>query len=400
MAQALDRTRTGTRHPSGPPPVTGAWQPGQPAGRRSFFELPEPLKLESGEVVPEVVLAYETWGTLAPDGSNAVLLLHALTGDSHAAGPAGPGHPTPGWWDECVGTGRALDPARWFIVVPNALGGCQGSTGPSSTAPDGRAWGSRFPAVTLRDLATAEAALADALGISRWAAVIGGSLGGMRALEWAVGHPERVARLGLLACSAAASADQIAFSSAQTRAITADPHWHGGDYYGRWDHCDPCDDPAADGHGPHAGLGLARRIAHLTYRSGPELNVRFGMRAQDGEDPLDGGRYAVESYLDHQAAKLVRRFDAGSYVTLTRAMSNHDVGRGRGGVRAALRRIEAPAAVAGITSDRLFPLWQQRELAEALPDCRQFRVIASAHGHDGFLTETAQVTAFLADVLA
>ncbi|MFC5215364.1 homoserine O-acetyltransferase MetX [Streptomyces coerulescens] len=388
MEQALDRSRTETVHGAGTRPVTGAWLPGQPAGRRSWFELPEPLKLESGETLPDVALAFETWGTLAPDGSNAVLVLHALTGDSHAAGPAGSGHPTPGWWDACIGRGRPLDPAHWFIVVPNALGGCQGSTGPSSTAPDGRAWGSRFPAVTLRDLASAEAALADALGISRWAAVIGGSLGGMRALEWAADHPERVARLGLLACSAVASADQIAFSAAQVHAITADPHWHGGDYY---------DAPA--GRGPHRGLGIARRIAHLTYRSAPELNGRFGTRPQGDEDPLDGGRYAVESYLDHQADKLLSRFDAGSYVTLTRAMSNHDVGRHRGGVRAALHRIQAPTAVAGITSDRLFPLWQQRELAEGLPDCRQFRVIGSAQGHDAFLTETEQVAAFLTDLL-
>ncbi|MFD0005549.1 homoserine O-acetyltransferase [Streptomyces sp. NPDC127178] len=374
---------------SGQAPVTGAWLPGQPEGRRSWCVLPEPLKLESGETLPDVVLAYETWGTPAPDGSNAVLLLHALTGDSHAAGRAGPGHPTPGWWDACIGAGRALDPARWFLVVPNALGGCQGSTGPSSPAPDGRAWGSRFPAVTLRDLAAAEAALADALGIPRWAAVIGGSMGGMRALEWAAVHPQRVARLGLLACSAAASADQIAFSSAQVHAITADPGWHGGDYY-----------DAPDGRGPHRGLGVARRIAHLTYRNALELDERFAARAQHGEDPLTGGRYAVESYLDHQADKLVRRFDAGSYVTLTRAMNSHDVGRDRNGVRAALARIRVPTAVAGITTDRLFPLWQQRELADALPDCAQFRVISSGQGHDGFLTETEQVSAFLADLLA
>ncbi|WP_146058276.1 alpha/beta fold hydrolase, partial [Streptomyces sp. SM9] len=181
------------------PPATGAWREGDPPGRRSWHHAETPLPLESGRHLPGVRIAYETWGRPAPDRSNAVLVLHALTGDSHLAGPAGPGHPAPGWWDALTGPGRPLDTDRWFLVVPNALGGCQGTTGPASPGPDGRPWGPDFPHLTIRDQVAAELLLADALGIDRWAAVVGGSMGGMRALEWAVGHPERTGALLVLA---------------------------------------------------------------------------------------------------------------------------------------------------------------------------------------------------------
>lgn len=352
------------------------------------MDLPGPLRLEAGGILPTVKLAYETWGTLAPDRSNAVLVLHALTGDSHVTGPAEPGHPTPGWWRELIGPGRPLDPADWYIVAPNVLGGCQGSTGPASPAPDGRAWGSRFPLITIRDQVATEVAMTDALGIPNWAAVIGGSMGGMRALEWAVGHPDRVRGLLLLACPAASSADQIAWTVPQLQAIRSDPGWRGGDYY-----------DAEPGTGPHAGLGVARQIACLTYRSGAELDGRFGRRHQDGEDPWRGGRYAVASYLDHQAGKLVRRFDAGSYVSLTEAMNSHDIGRDRGGALAALRRVRAETLVVGIDSDRLYPLHQQKFLAAGITGADDTRVITSPHGHDAFLIETAQVAACLDELL-
>lgn len=315
-----------------------------------------------------------------------MLVLHALTGDSHVAGPAGPGHPTAGWWDGLVGPGRALDTDRYFVVAPNVLGGCQGSTGPSSPRPDGRPWGSAFPFLTQRDQVDAEAGLADALGIDRWALVVGGSMGGMRALEWAVGRPERTGALLLLATTAAASAEQIAWAGVQTGAIRADPDWRGGDYHGT-------------GRGPHTGLGLARRLAHVTYRSEPELQERFGRAAQGAEDPWSGGRYQVESYLDHHAATLVRRFDAGSYVTLAEAMNSHDVGRGRGGVRAALGRVRARTLVAGVDSDRLYPPSQQAELAAGIPTADGVRLIGSPHGHDGFLVETEQVAALVGELL-
>ncbi|HEX4722395.1 MAG TPA: homoserine O-acetyltransferase [Pseudonocardiaceae bacterium] len=367
--------------------MRGSWQEGDPNGRRRWFRADRPLVLESGAVLPYHI-AYETWGTPAGDRSNAVLIEHALTGDSHAAGPAEPGHPTPGWWDGLIGPGRVLDTDRYFVVAPNVLGGCQGSTGPSSPAPDGRPWGSRFPYLTVRDQVAAEAALAESLGIDRWAAVLGGSMGGMRSLEWAIECPDRVAALLVLAAPARSSADQIAWSWPQLVAIESDPGWHGGDYH----HLPPED-------GPHVGLGIARRIAHVTYRGEAELRVRFDRDPQPGEDPAGGGRYAVESYLDHHAAKLLPRFDAGSYVTLVRAMNSHDVSRGRGSVEAALARIEARSAVAGVTSDRLYPLVQQIEIADGIPGAGPVRVIESSYGHDSFLIEADQIAKLLGELL-
>ncbi|MGW5050405.1 homoserine O-acetyltransferase MetX [Actinokineospora sp. NPDC004072] len=369
------------------PPASGAWRDGDPPGRRRWFAADRPLALEFGGLLPGYRIAYETWGALAPDRSNAVLVLHALTGDSHVAGPRQPGHPTAGWWDGLVGVGRTLDPTRLFLVVPNVLGGCQGSTGPASPAPDGRPWGSRFPVLTVRDQVAAEAALADHLGIDTWALVVGGSMGGMRALEWAVAHPDRVGALALFATTARSSAEQIAWTHAQLAAIRADPGWHGGDYH----HLGP-------GRGPHRGLGTARRIAHITYRTPSELDTRFGRSPQPGEDPAQAGRYAVESYLDHHAAKLAHRFDAGTYVTLATAMNHHDVGRDRGGTKSALRRVTAPTVVAGIDSDRLYPLPQQQLLATHLRDAT-LRTITSPHGHDGFLLETTQADAALRTLL-
>jgi homoserine O-acetyltransferase/O-succinyltransferase len=369
-------------------PVTGAWRDGDHPGRRQFRDVGD-LRLEAGQTLPGVRMGYETWGRLSPSGDNAVLVLHALTGDSHVVGPAGPGHPTPGWWEGLIGPGRALDTDRWFVVAPNVLGGCQGTTGPSSPAPDHRPWGSRFPFITIRDQVDAEAALADALGLARWALVVGGSMGGMRALEWAVMHPDRVERLFVLASTPSATGDQIAWSAAQLAAIRADPGFRRGDYYS-----------APPGTGPHLGLGVARRIAHATYRSGAELNLRFGRKAQPGESPLAGrGRYAVESYLDHHADKLVTRFDANSYVVLTEAMNSHDIGRGRSGTAAALRRVGARTAVAAVDSDRLYPVELNREIAEGVRDCGPLRVIGSPYGHDAFLIETAAVARELAELL-
>lgn len=349
---------------------------GDVAGDRLFAEV-GPLDLERGGHLPGVVIAYETWGELNAARDNAVLIEHALTGDSHVVGPAGPGHPTPGWWEGLIGPGAPLDTDRWFVVAGNVLGGCRGTTGPSSPAPDGRAWGSRFPFVTIRDQVDAEVRLADALGIERWRAVLGGSMGGMRALEWAIGYPDRVEACIVLAATAAATADQIAWCQSQLLAIKQDPDYRGGDYY--------------DGPGPVAGLGLARRIAHLTYRSEADISARFGRSPQGDEDPLGGGgRYAVESYLDHHARKLIERFDANSYVTLTEAMNSHDVGRDRGGVRAALAGITATLVVAGVDTDRCYPPRLSQEIVDMVPGAR-LELIASAHGHDAFLTEVSQV---------
>jgi len=357
------------------------------AGRR-FVDLGS-LDLELGGVIPDVRVAYETWGTLADDRSNAVLVLHALTGDAHAFGPTAPGQPTAGWWNGVIGLGAALDPDRWFVISANVLGGCSGTTGPSSTAADGRAYGSRFPRITVRDQVAVERRLIDRLGIDRLAAVLGGSMGGMRALEWLVQAPESVASALVLAVGAEATADQIATQAVQVQAITNDAAWLDGDYA-----------ELGDGSGPHVGLGLARRIAHLTYRSELELSVRFGRQGQADEDALRDGRYAVESYLDHHAVKLSRRFDAGSYVALTQAMSSHDIGRGRGGVERALGGVDVPVVVAGVDTDRLYPIRLQAELAELLPRAGKLRVIESPYGHDAFLIEVDSVAQLVRDTLA
>ena len=333
--------------------------------------------VEAGGRLEHVTVAYETWGTLAPDASNAVLVLHALTGDAHAAGPASAGHRHAGWWDGMIGPGAPIDTDRFFVVCPNVLGGCQGTTGPASDAPDGRPYGSRFPRITIRDQVVVEAAMADRLGIDRWYAVVGGSMGGMRALEWAVGFPERVARAVVLAVGARATAEQIALCSVQVRAIQADPRWRGGDYY-----------DAAPGEGPHHGMSIARGIGQISYRTEVEFDERFGRDHQGDERPLEGGRYAVESYLEYQGDKLSDRFDANSYIVLSQAMNHHDVGRGRGGLAAALSRVTAQTAIAGISSDRLYPLRLQYELAELVPTTSDVTVIDSLTGHDGFLVES------------
>lgn len=378
MSTAAGRTVNGVAQRA-----TGAWLDGDPAGERRFVDLPG-VTLELGGTLPGVRLAYQTWGKLSPARDNAVLVLHALTGDSHAVGPAGPGHPTPGWWEGVIGPGLGLDTDRWFVVCPNSLGGCQGSTGPASLAPDGRPWGSRWPDTTIRDQVTVELTFADALGVSAWAAVVGGSMGGQRALEWAIEAPDRVRRMIVLAANVEASADQIAICTIQLDAIRADPHWLGGDYY---------DDPV----GPHVGMGIARRIAHLTYRTATDLDARFGRRWQGDVDPLRGGRYAVQSYLRHAEDGLRNRFDANSYLALTSAMNSHEIGRGRGGNRAALARLRATPTIAGVDSDRLYPFRQQVELAEMLGV--EPILIHSDRGHDGFLVEAEQVSAILAGAL-
>lgn len=348
-----------------------------------FAELGD-IVLELGGRLPAVRVAYETYGTPRRDASgtidNAVLVLPALTGDAHAHGPAGPGQPTPGWWDGIIGPGRALDTERWFVLSANVLGGCRGTTGPASPAPDGRAWGSRFPAITIRDQVAVEARLADQLGIPRFAAVLGGSMGGMRSLEWAIMYPDRVGAALVLAVGAKVTADQLGTQTTQQASITGDPGWQGGNYHD-------------SGTAPLHGLGVARRIAHLTYRSGLELEARFGYERQAD------GRFAVASYLEHHADKLTARFDAASYVVLTEAMNGHDVGRGRGGVAAALGAMRVPVVVGGIDSDRLYPIALQHEIADTVPTADGLHVVASNHGHDGFLVETEQVGALVVRTL-
>ncbi|MFT4122859.1 MAG: homoserine O-acetyltransferase [Microbacteriaceae bacterium] len=382
-------TEANARALLGKPPVTGAWRDGDHLGERRFVSIGQ-LELERGGRLPAVRIAYESWGTLNAARDNAVLVLHALTGDSHVIGPAGRGHPTAGWWGGVVGPGKAVDTDRWFVVAPNMLGGCQGSTGPASTAPDGTEWGSRFPFITIRDQVAAQRAFADRLGIERFAAVIGGSMGGMQSLEWAVGHPDRLERVAVLSAPARSDADQIALNSVQLDAVRGDPAFHDGDYY-----------EASEG--PYRGLALARRMALLNYRAPEELNERFARSWQSGRDPLGGGgKYAVESYLDFHGNKFTRRFDAGSYLALVEAMNSHDVGRDRGGVEAALGRVSARALVVGVDSDRLFPVEAQRLIARHLRhhlDGPAPVVIESPFGHDGFLIEHDRVGAELRRLL-
>jgi homoserine O-acetyltransferase len=369
----------------------GVWLPGLDPGRRQFMKLSDQddggVTLESGGRLPEVVVAYETWGALNAERNNAVLVLHALSLDSHATGPAGPGHVAAGWWDGLIGPGAAIDTEKYFVVCPNVLGGCQGTTGPASPGPDGSPFGSQFPLITIRDQVAVEAMLADRLGVGVWACVVGGSMGGMRVLEWCVGLPERVGRAVVLAVGAAATAEQIALCTLQIRAIRNDPAFAGGDYYGT-------------GARPVDGLSLARGMGQVSYRTSAELQGRFGRNAQGEEDPFKGGRFAVESYLQHQGDKLVARFDPNSYVVLSEAMNHHDVGRGRGGIEHALSTVRAEVTVAGIASDRLYPLELQRELGRMLPGGRPVAVLESQFGHDGFLLEIEKIGNVVAAALS
>lgn len=344
------------------------------------------LRLESGLLLPELTIAYETWGTLDADGGNAVLVEHALTGDSHVVGESGPDHSSAGWWEGLIGPGAPLDTDKLFVVSTNVLGGCRGTTGPSSPAPDGRAWGSRFPRISIRDQVRAEALIADRLGVTRWRAVLGGSMGGMRAVEWAATFPTRVETAIVIAATGVASAEQIAWASVQNQAIRTDPNWADGDYHGT-------------GTAPTAGMSIAREIAQITYRCEPELADRFGNRVQSRtETAVHGARdrgegrdlYAIESYLHHHGDKLVARFDAGSFIVLNEAMSSHDIGAGRGGMAAALADFTGSLVVVSVDSDRLYPPEQSQALVDARPGARHEQ-LSSPHGHDSFLIEREQV---------
>jgi len=366
-------------------PASGAWHAGLPTGSRRFLEVTRAVALDAGGQLEAMTVAYETWGALDDDRSNAVLICHAWTGDSHVAGPAEDGHPTPGWWEQVVGPGRAIDTDRWFVVCSNVIGGCQGSTGPASPHPDdGRPYGPRFPTVTVRDMVRAQARLADHLGIRRWHAVVGGSMGGMQVLEWAVMHPDRVGGIVPIATCAQSTAQQIAWGAIGRRAIRLDPKWRDGDYYG-----------AADGDGPTTGLSIARMVSQVTFRSDNVFTQKFGRSLLDQDDTHTGmdlwDRFEVEGYLEHHGAKLARRFDANSYLVIGKAMDLHDVARGRTDLATAMSRVAAPSLVMGISSDVLYPTYQQREIHRLLGDRSQYHEIESPHGHDAFLIEDEQV---------
>lgn len=361
-----------------------------------YHTLGEPFCLESGEMLNNVDIAYETWGTLNENKDNAVLILHAFTGDSHVTSDKGTEQTedlsSEGWWESYVGPGKPIDTNRWFVVSSNVLGGCAGSTGPASTASDGYPYGSRFPLITVRDQVRVEALLADFLEIPQYAFVAGGSMGGMRALEWAIMFPDRVGGVWVGTSSAFATAEQIASTTLQIQTIMLDPNWCNGDYL-------------REGKFPHRGLSLARQNAMISYRTEDEFALRFARDIQTGEDPYSlptvnhvgtpGHRFEIQSFLDHHGKKITERFDPATYVVLANTMMTHDVGRGRKGVTNALKMIHAPLFVTGVRSDRLYPLRLQRQLVDSVPSAQSLHIMETLQGHDSFLLPDSSLADYL-----
>jgi homoserine O-acetyltransferase len=373
------------------PPATAVTQWRTPAARphdpgsvgiveRQYADLDTPLHLRSGAVLRSFTLAYETYGTLNADRSNAILVCHALSGDAHLAGyHTDDPDEKPGWWDDAVGPGKLFDTNRYFVICLNVLGGCQGSTGPSSLAPDGKPYGLRFPLVTVADMVEAQRHLLDSLGIEKLFAAAGGSMGGMQALQWAVAFPERVGSVLFLASAVRSSAQHIAFNETGRQAIYADPNWNNGDYY--------------NGPPPAGGLAVARMMAHITYMSETSLERKFGRNLQGAETipyTFHQPEFAVESYLAYQGYKFVQRFDANSYLYITKAIDYFDIGADYGSLHAALRRTSADFLVVSFSSDWLYTQAQAQELVTALEDVGrtvEYYHIEAPFGHDSFLVE-------------
>jgi len=379
-----------------------------------YLDLAEPLVLDCGRELSPVRIAYETYGTLSPAGDNVVLVCHALSGDAHAAGmsPTAPAASTRdgfgaddrdaavpkslGWWDGMIGPGKAFDTGRFFVVSPNLLGGCRGTTGPSSINPStGRPYGTGFPVITVADMVRAQRALLRALGIERLAAVSGGSLGGMHALEWAVRYPGEVEAIIPIASTHALQPQGIAWNAIARNAITADPDWQNGHYYGT-------------GRAPSTGMGVARMIGHVTYLSSMSIAAKFGRRLQSGDElryVLTEPEFAVESYLRYQAETFVKRFDANTYLYMSRALSYFDLAREHGGgdLVQAVRNIRARTLLIAFSSDWLYPPSGFEELAAALraggKDV-ELHVIDAPYGHDSFLLEEARQTPIIQRFLA
>ena len=378
-----------------------------------FLDLPRPLALDSGQELDLVRIAYETYGTLSSTRDNVILVCHALSGDAHAAGhaaaprsestrdgfraeerDAGQGAGL-GWWDGMIGPGKAFDTERFFVVSSNLLGGCGGTTGPSSTDPaTGRPYGADFPVLTVSDMVRAQRALVDELGIARLAAVAGGSLGGMQALEWAIRYGDFVEAIIPIASTHALHPQGVAWNAIARNAITADPDWQGGHYYGT-------------GRAPTAGMGVARMVGHITYLSAESVNNKFGRRLQHGDGiryDLTTPEFQVESYLRHQAETFVRRFDANTYLYTSRALSYFDLARqyGNGQLVNALRDVTARTLLIAFSSDWLYPPAGSEELADALRATGrgvELRVIDAPYGHDCFLLEEARQSPMIREFL-
>ena len=367
-----------------------------PADLHQSARLSGGLTLESGAILADVVLAYRTYGALNPQRTNAVLVCHALTGDQYVAET----HPIsgkPGWWESVVGPGRPLDTDRYFVICANVLGGCMGSTGPRSRTEAGEVWGTDFPTITIRDMVRAQRQLIDQLGIDRLFAVVGGSMGGMQALEWAASFPEMVFAAVPIAAASFHSAQNIAFHEVGRQAIFADPDWDGGSYW-------------RSGKVPARGLAVARMAAHITYLSEQALTRKFGRRVRSSDDSdanaitLFGNIFEVESYLRHQGSTFVHRFDANSYLTITRAMDLFDLAADHGGdLSAAFRGTATRFCVVSFDSDWLFPTAQSRVIARALNRAGanvSFVEIKSDKGHDAFLLDEPDFHRTLSGFLA
>jgi len=352
-------------------------------GLSRHVTLPGPLRLDGGVLLSPVEIAYETYGTLAPDGGNAILICHALTGDQHVASP----HPVtgkPGWWTRMVGPGKPVDPDRHFIVCANVLGSCMGSSGPATVNPaTGRPWGMDFPVITIRDMVRAQAMLLDHLGVGRLKAVVGGSMGGMQALSWPATFPDRVDAVVVIASTARHSAQNIAFHEVGRQAVMADPRWNGGAYY--------------DGDPPAAGLAVARMAAHITYLSEAGLTEKFGRRLQAREAKSFGfdADFQIESYLRHQGLSFVDRFDANAYLYITRAMDYFDLAEEHGGLLAnAFRETRARFCLVSFDTDWLYPTRDSRAIVHALNAAGapvSFVELSSPFGHDAFLLEAPEL---------
>jgi homoserine O-acetyltransferase len=345
----------------------------------------EPLVMEVGARLSPVEVAYETYGKLDEAGDNAILICHALTGSAHAAWYNHPEEKGPGWWDPLVGPGRAFDTDKYFVVCSNILGGCYGTTGPTSIEPgSGKPYRLRFPQMSIRDMVRVQKRLCDALGIQKIVTVVGGSMGGMQVLEWALMYPEMVRSIMPIATAGRHSAWCVALHEAQRQAILLDPDFKGGEYDKQ----------------PSRGLGIARTVAMISYRSDVEYAARFKRDRQKPDAHFDPENlFQVESYLRYQGQKLVERFDACTYLYISWAMDQHDISRGRGAFEDVLASIQAPALCAGISTDVLYPVHEQKELARYMPRSRYFE-IESIHGHDAFLIEWDQVTRAIKDFLA
>ncbi len=345
--------------------------------------LPGPLRLDGGVLLSPVEVAYETYGALAADGGNAILICHALTGDQHVAST----HPItgkPGWWTRMIGPGKPIDPARHFIVCANVLGSCMGSSGPATVNPaTGAPWGMSFPVITIRDMVRAQAMLLDHLGVQRLKAVVGGSMGGMQALSWPATFPDRVEAAVVIASTARHSAQNIAFHEVGRQAVMADPRWNGGAYY--------------EGEPPASGLAVARMAAHITYLSEEGLTEKFGRKLQAREAKTFGfdADFQVESYLRHQGLSFVDRFDANAYLYITRAMDYFDLAEEHGGVLAnAFRETKARFCLVSFDTDWLYPTRDSRSIVHALNAAGapvSFVELSSPFGHDAFLLEAPEL---------